>query len=150
MDMSTSYLIPLPVWRSTTNATTKRTKNSTNRQVLEPLFNNTGRAVGAIVRESGITKLLKQRVNPEKHRLLRPEGYATDVAHLAKLRQHGGTLIELDLTTGEVLTATLDVFEEKGITINRGYGVQRVLPDRYWLHEEPRAKQARARTGGGA
>ena len=107
----------------------------------------TGRIVGTYeTNETGGLVLVKRNLDPEKHKLHSPSGWATDVEHLDELRAHQErtgkrSLVLVHATTGEVWEASLDTFDHYGQRFNRLHGEQMVLPDRYWRQVDgPRAQ----------
>lgn len=98
-----------------------------------PVYNGAGKPVGTIARDTdGTVLLVKAGLDPAAHRLRQPEGWATDSAHLDLLRAAGGVGVRLHLVDGRTLTATLVLFDLRGISFDRGHGPQRVLPSKLW------------------
>ena len=85
-----------------------------------------GRLVGAI--ERGI---LTKRVKIA-NQLRVPPAWALDVDHIEALRDAGGSTVLLTDDSGEVWSATLEDFDRKAITLNRGFGRQLALPLAHW------------------
>ena len=108
-----------------------------------PIYNDSGAVVGYI-KDGWIEK----RVDPARHKLRKPSGWATDHAHIAELCKTDGKGIRLHLPNNQVLEATLDVILDHAIRMKRGHGVQVVLPDKWWTtpgqaKEPPVAPQGR-------
>ena len=103
---------------------------------MSAIYDNNGKVVGQIV-NGWIEKV---NIDPAKHKLRTPEGYATDATHinqLSKLRDAKG--IRLKLIDGTVLEAKLEDITDYAALINRGYGDQWVLPMRWWtIASDPR------------
>lgn len=98
-----------------------------------PLFSSSGRCVGQIVSApDGTVWLVKSGLDPKRHKLRCPPGWATDVEHLEQLRKLGGAGVRLVLKTGTVLEARLEDFDHYGRRIDRGFGPQVALPEAYW------------------
>ena len=74
-------------------------------------------------------------IDPAKHKLRSPEGYATDRAHVLKLSQTSEPKgVRLRLVDGTVLEASLSDFLNHSVYISRGYGEQLVLPIKWWVN----------------
>lgn len=105
------------------------------------VYNEAGWQVGVWWRDpNGLVWLSKRGVDPAKHKLRRPYGYATDKAHLLECNTRGAQGLYLTLNNGEKWSAPLHVFDQKGIPIERGHGEQVVLEFKWWQrrheHEE--------------
>jgi len=98
-----------------------------------PLYNQRHQITGTI-NDDGI--LLKVGLDPAKHQMKYPPGWAIDTAHLEMLTQRKGTGVELRTTDGTRLTATLKTFEVYGKEVDRGEGKQTVLPLAHWRTED--------------
>src|SRR5687768_1248507 len=94
----------------------------------EPVHSDAGRVVGHF--EGGW--LVKRGLDPERHALRKPPGWATDAAHLALLRERGGAGVRIHGTDGHTWQATLAAFDAHGFTIHRGFGEQIGLAMRWW------------------
>ena len=94
-----------------------------------PLYNQRNQVTGTI-NADGI--LLKVGLDPTKHQMKYPPGWAIDTAHLETLEIQGGTGVELRTTDGTRFTATLETFQTYGEEIDRGEGKQTVLPLKHW------------------
>jgi len=92
-----------------------------------PVYGPAGRPVGAI--RNGV--LRKSGLDPAIHKLERPAGWATQTDHLRQLREAGGTQVEFRTVTGDVWRSRLRDWEEHGVPLDRGYGAQAVLPDKW-------------------
>ena len=103
---------------------------------MSAIYDNNGKVVGQSV-NGWIEKV---NIDPAKHKLRTPEGYATDATHinqLSNLRDAKG--IRLKLIDGTVLEAKLEDITDYAAHINRGYGDQWVLPMRWWtIASDPR------------
>jgi len=95
-----------------------------------------GRVVGRIAADGWLEKT---GLDPARHRLRKPEGWATDIAHLG-LPIRGVRLLTVD---GDVLEAPIALWRRYGIRVERGHGVQIVLPTRYWVVRRPGEPAAR-------
>jgi hypothetical protein len=105
-------------------------------EVLETVYNATGRACGAIVCDAdGSIWLEKRGLDPRVHRLRQPPAWATDSEHLDRLEERGGHGVRLITATGETWTATLKAFRQHGVEFDRGFGWQVALPLRFWRVE---------------
>ena len=100
------------------------------------IYDNNGKIVGRIV--GGWIE--KVNIDPAKHKLRSPEGYATDAAHINKLTNGTDAKgIRLKLIDGTVLEASIEDLDNHAVQINRGYGDQIVLPMRWWtIASDPR------------
>ena len=94
-----------------------------------PLYNQRRQITGSI-NDDGI--LLKTKLDPAKHQMKYPPGWAIDTAHLEILEKQKGTGVELRTIDGTRLTATLETFKTYGQEVDRGAGKQTVLPLAYW------------------
>ena len=94
-----------------------------------PLYNERHQITGTI-NDDGI--LLKVGLDPAKHQMRYPPGWAIDTAHLDTLEQQKGTGVELRTIDGTRLIATLETFKTYGQEVDRGAGKQTVLPLAYW------------------
>lgn len=101
-----------------------------------------GVVVGRFVRDSnGRLWLEKTGLDPKKHQLRAPLGWATDRAHLETLRERAGYGVRIRTNDGTTYETTLDEFDRRGIPINRGHGWQVVLPLKFWQVYRPGARQ---------
>ena len=91
------------------------------------VHNSNGAIVGQI--KNG---WLEKRVDPTKHMMRSPEGYATDIAHINMLQDGKAQGIRLKLPDGSTLQASTYTLVEHGIEITRGHGLQLLLPIKWW------------------
>ncbi len=101
-------------------------QNTTKNGKCQPVYSSAGRCVGRI--EGGV---YHKRLDPTRHKLDRPPGWAIDRDHLDLPWES----IVIETTTGETWRATKDAFLTFGVRIDRGYGDQICLPDRFWRVE---------------
>ena len=94
-----------------------------------PLYNQRNQVTGTI-NADGI--LLKVGLNPAKHQMRYPPGWAIDTAHLDTLEKQKGTGVELRTISGTRLIATLETFKTYGEEVDRSEGKQTVLPLKHW------------------
>src|SRR5947209_8360178 len=90
----------------------------------EPVHNCRGSEIGALVPGPDGIWLEKRGLDPAKHMLTKPRGWATDAHHLELLRQRAGRGIRLVTNEGTTFTATLPQFDTYGFHFNRGHGPQ--------------------------
>lgn len=107
--------------------------SSTKQRGGQIVYNSQGRPIGRILNGW----LVKTGLDPAKHKLRQPEGWATDANHL-ELPIEG---IRLTTTTGEVWEATIETWRQYGLPIDRGHGRQIVLPSRFWRVERAGVRQ---------
>ena len=93
------------------------------------VYNAQGRVIGHVTPDGWLEK----HVDPAKHMLRKPAGWATDEGHLS-LPIRGLRLLCPDGTRYE---ASLELFRRHGISIERGFGRQVVLPLGFWRVERP-------------
>ena len=94
---------------------------------MSAIHDHNGKVVGQIV--AGWIE--KVNIDPAKHKLRSPEGYATDAAHINRLtKARDAKGIRLKLIDGTVLEASIADVDKHAVQINRGYGDQVVLPMR--------------------
>jgi hypothetical protein len=108
---------------------------------IVPLHNRKGQQVGWLEHEDLTNQVVlrKQGLDPAKHMLVQPPGWATDAAHLELLEKFAGPLpavVELRTSTGQTWRTTLDHFKEHAAAIDRGHGPQLVLPQRWWRTDD--------------
>jgi hypothetical protein len=115
---------------------------------LDILQNKAGRVVGRIVREGDDVALVKGNLDPSRHMLQRPPGWATDREHLQILESWGGTSVRLHTVGGTTYRAPLQAFRDHGVMVDRGHGEQVVLVTRFWDVDEPEVRQLRLDLGG--
>ncbi len=85
---------------------------------------------------------LRKRVRGSVHMLRRPPGWAVDLAILEQARQDGAQIMEiLDSENHRVYRASLTDFDRFGLTFDRGFGTQVVLPLAHWRIEAQDARQ---------
>jgi hypothetical protein len=78
---------------------------------------------------------LEKHVDPARHKLRVPSGWATDVAHLQIVGLRG---VRLFLPDGSVLTSTVEDWRRHGVPVrDRGFGEQVCLPDAFWTMRRP-------------
>ena len=94
----------------------------------EILYNERGQVTGSL--ENGT--LVKRGVDPHRHQLRKPPGWAIDHAHLKKMVEVDAWGIVLFTTDGQMWTASLDIVLKHALRIDRGHGVQIVLPLTHW------------------
>jgi hypothetical protein len=105
-----------------------------------PVYASTGKLVGTFERDAnGREWLVKRNLDPERHQLHKPPAWGTDAAHIERLRERGGYGVKLITIDGMVWTASLETFDRHGFIIDRGSGVQVVLPLPHWHKEDPKA-----------
>jgi hypothetical protein len=102
----------------------------------EPVYSAAGRVVGHI---TGDGWLEKRGLDPKRHMLHTPTGWATDAVHLEIPGLRG---IRLVTVTGEVWEAPLALWRRYGIPLDRGHGLQVVLPARWWQVRRPGEPEA--------
>lgn len=100
-----------------------------------PVYNSAGRVVGHLTADGWLEKW---GLDPDRHMLKRPAGWATDASHLDISGLVGVRIIT---TTGEVWEAPIEAWRRYGIPINRGHGAQVCLPLAYWRHSKGEACQ---------
>jgi hypothetical protein len=72
-------------------------------------------------------------VDGNKHKLRKPSGWAIDENVAAYAKESGvEEIIIIDYAKGMDYGVSIEKFFEYGIPIDRGYGSQIALPDRYW------------------
>lgn len=96
----------------------------------QAVFGSNGRVVGYL-RDRWLVKV---GLDPAKHKLRQPSGWATDTSHL---QIPGLVGIRLLTVNGETWEAPLSAWERYGIGLDRGFGRQVVLPDRFWTVTRP-------------
>lgn len=106
------------------------------------LYNDLGIKTGSITTDPDGTVWLVKYVNPLRHKLRTPEGWAVDTRHLRQLAEAGGRGVRLHLTTGTALEAELDLWGTRAFEIDRGHGEQMVLPSKWWTTVEASAQRA--------
>jgi hypothetical protein len=98
------------------------------------VFNAQGRVVGRLSPDGWLEK----HVDPARHKLRIPSGWATDVAHLQLAGLRG---VRLFLPDGTVLTSTLEDWRCHAVPVRRGFGEQVCLPDAFWTVRRPSEPQ---------
>lgn len=88
------------------------------------VYNAAGRVVGRITPDGVYTK----RLDPARHKLRQPSGWAVDADHLSL----DWRSVRIETTSGETWTASKDAFLAHGVRLNRGFGEQVCLPDAFW------------------
>lgn len=96
---------------------------------------NTPRGIKTIGQIKG-DRLVK-RVSRSKHFHWRTQAWGLQAEAIPRLRKLGVTTIELRLDTGEILLASLDIYERKGFVLDFGHGKQVFLREAYWTVKEP-------------
>ena len=75
---------------------------------------------------------LVRKAKPE-HKLQKPTGWAWNVELVEEFKRQGVTdLMVIAPWENRCYTVTLVLFLQKAFVINRGYGDQLVLPEKYW------------------
>lgn len=93
-----------------------------------PVRAGNGRIVGILEGE-----VLKKKVRRSVHLLRQPRGWAWDVSILEEAEEHGALYTELiDEESTKIYWAPLSEFQSHGVSIDRGFGKQIVLPLAYW------------------
>lgn len=93
-----------------------------------PVHNSAGRVVGKV---DG--SVFHKRVSGDRHMLRSPRGWAIDADTLADLLAWGVAEVRVtDTETWTIYSASPDEFSQHGVTFNRGFGPQVVLPLGYW------------------
>ena len=78
-------------------------------------------------------ELFIKHVDGTKHKLRTPPAWAIDENVVAYAKESGGKEIMIvDYTNDKTYAVDIEKFFEYGISIDRGYGSQIALPDRYW------------------
>jgi hypothetical protein len=94
-----------------------------------------GRCAGLLLLgEDGRILLRKTRVDPRRHLLRALSAYAVGLKALTDLRElDPAGIVELVLTDGRRLTASLGVFDDRGVVVcHTGYEEQLALPIEHW------------------
>jgi hypothetical protein len=74
-----------------------------------------------------------KHVDSSKHKLRKPSGWAIDENVLGYIKDDGVVeIMMVDYKNNITCRTSVDKFMEYGIHIDRGYGSQIALPDRYW------------------
>ena len=113
-----------------------------------PVHDNKGNVVGSISHVAGVLTLYKS-LSRVKHMLRIPLGWATDVRHLELLSGEAIKFGESPADARVVIederkvrwTATVHEFLVNGFPIDRGYGKQQFLAEKFWRqsnHEQLR------------
>ncbi|MHA2428865.1 MAG: hypothetical protein ACXADB_12655 [Candidatus Hermodarchaeia archaeon] len=96
--------------------------------------NQRGQVCASIIPGHKLTKKAKM----SKHMLHSPKGWAFDTAILQEACSRGATEVEvIDTETQVTYTAPISAFWKSGIPIERGHGLQRVLPIARWEIHDP-------------
>lgn len=78
-------------------------------------------------------RVLRKRVKGSIHQLRQPPGWAIDRRVFEQARADGAQWVEvLDTESNRLYRATVSDFDRWGISFDRGFGEQVVLPLRYW------------------
>ena len=88
------------------------------------VYSQQGRVVGRITPDGVYVK----RLDPARHKLRQPSGWAIDAEHLSL----DWRSVRIETTSGETWTASKDAFLAHGVRLNRGFGEQVCLPDAFW------------------
>ena len=97
--------------------------------------NNKGKVVAWLISEEGILRrcILEKVVARAHHHLESPAGYGYDQAIIDRAIQDEVTTLRiLERDTGSTWEAPLATFLAHAFRLDRGFGPQRVLEDRYW------------------
>lgn len=90
--------------------------------------NRDGRVIGEVLGD-----VLTKRVRGSVHMLRSPRAWAVDVEALRQAERLGARwVVVLDTETGERYRASVAVFWEHGVNVERGFGLQVALPMDYW------------------
>ena len=88
---------------------------------------------GRIEYVSGVLTLVKRQVDAQAHFLEKLQSYCSNRDLLESLRARGGGQVDLWMTNGRVLRASLQDFDLYGIAWRKGGPDEQVaLPLRYW------------------
>jgi hypothetical protein len=113
--------------------------------IPRPVHDDNGRPVGSISISGNIVALHKT-LSREKHMVRIPVGWATDTKHLdllssiaidAGLNPAAARVVIHD-DHNVIWSATVDEFMTHGFWFNRGYGNQRLLPEKFWHRSDDR------------
>lgn len=80
--------------------------------------------------------LVKTGLDPARHKVRIPPGWATDADHLLIPGLKG---VRLVLQDGTRLEAPIGLWQRHGLRINRGFGPQVLLCDEFWAARRPGA-----------
>jgi len=93
-----------------------------------PVYREDGRVVGQVIDGS-----LYKKVRRSKHMLRRPQGWAWDDVCLEQAEQvHAESTKIEDEENHVVYMASLSIFRQHGVPLNRKFGKQTCLPLKYW------------------
>ncbi|MEW6649421.1 MAG: hypothetical protein AB1453_04440 [Chloroflexota bacterium] len=82
---------------------------------------------------------LVKSVRGSRHMLRQPPGWAVDCTILNAARLDGATSVEIrDVETNRIYTAPVSLFDQHGVTLDRGFGRQIALPLAYWSMRDER------------
>lgn len=110
----------------------------------EPVYNNAGKLVGHIETRWGKQWIVKRGLDPLRHKLMQPPGWATDNEHVVLMRERPLAGMILQLTTGQTIwSATADWLDKGGPVGKRGLGKQTHLIDKFWHTGAPAIEQPR-------
>jgi len=88
-----------------------------------------GQVVGVV--RSGVFR--KDNLYGSRHMMRKPLGWALDLESLSQAKKLGADVVQLsDRETGHIYKAPIILIEQKGIRLNRGYGIQVCLPLGFW------------------
>ena len=110
------------------------TQCSAESQHGQIVYNGQGRPVGVIC--GGW--LLKTGLDPARHKLRSPAGWATDAGHLEIPGLLGVRLVTI---SGETWEAPLSLWRRYGIPLDRRFVAQLLLPARFWAVHRPGVRQ---------
>ena len=91
-------------------------------------------AAGTIVGRLTPDGWLEKHVDPARHKVRTPSGWATDMRHLETPGLRG---VRLCLPDGTTLEAPIETWRQHGRLMDRGFGPQVLLVDRYWAVAHP-------------
>jgi len=94
------------------------------------LRNGAGTIVGRLTPDGWLEK----HVDPARHKVRTPSGWATDAVHLETPGLRG---VRLCLPDGTTLEAPIETWRRYGRLMERGHGLQVLLLDRYWAVAHP-------------
>ena len=111
--------------------------------IVRPVYDNNGRVVGTISISDGVVTLEKT-LSRAKHMLRIPSGWATDATHMELL---SSISLEVGLNPADARVAidderkvrwlaTVHDFMTNGFAMDRGFGKQRFLPEKFWKQSD--------------
>jgi len=117
-------------WGARGGATDPHAHYTSGRAPEQLVYSSQGHVVGRLTPDGWLEK----HVDPARHKLRAPAGWATDVAHLQFVGLHG---IRLVLPDGTILTSRIEAWRRHAVPVNRGFGEQMCLPDEFWVTHRP-------------